>query len=395
MRNLATVQEVLSIEEIPGAEKVELVRFKDSDFVAVCNKNLHTVGSQVVMFEADSILENVAGMEWMEPFGFRVKMIRMAGVISQVVLAPISILPAGNYTNDQDVTDLLGVTKWEASSEEVPNPKIGDWPYAYATKTDETRLQSMKELTDKVHQLHPNLLLQVDEKLEGQSSTWLMLQNEQVLHAASRNFIVEVKPNDAFDRAAKYHNLEDCMKKFLNTEPTINSITLQGELVGPGVANNYYKLADNKVFVFNITIKYKDGSEEKIPAGKRQSWLDKNLPESKLKTPGTYEKISITQVKDLSEKVNTLKSLLNPELWAEGVVVRPVNQDIYIVYKGLQDSRLSFKIISDNYENLVKNAKHNKAPKEPKEPKPIPEWALAKKAEAEARRQAKLQEEQS
>ncbi len=389
MRSLASVQEIASISEIPDALNVELVRFKDSDFVAVCNKNLHKVNTQVVIFEADSIVDKVPSLSWMEPFNYRVKMVRMAGVVSQVIVAPIDILPEGVYTNNQDVTKLLQVTKYQEEEAETDSLAIGAWPYKYAHKTDETRLESLKGLIDKIKQYYPNELFAISEKVEGQSATFIMTQDERVLHSASRSQLVAVKPQDQFDRAITHHNLKGRFTGFLEANNGVESLTIQGELHGPGIAKNYYKLDTNELAVFDIFVAYKDGTREIISIKDTNDWLVNNFNKYGDQAPiwhtFVYKTVTVDELEtNLREFVDNLQSGINPDLLAEGVVIRPYTRDINMIFRGLPNSRLTFKMISNRYETEVRNPPA--APKPKKEPKPIPEWALAKRAEAEARR---------
>src|SRR6185503_10263785 len=72
------------------------------------------VGDLAVYCEIDSLLPDRPEFEFLKARGFRIRTIRLRGEISQGICFPLSILPEGTeITEGADVTDALGVTKYE------------------------------------------------------------------------------------------------------------------------------------------------------------------------------------------------------------------------------------------------------------------------------------------
>lgn len=153
-RKLASVQYVHHITPIEGADKIECVHVLEWQCVA--NKGQFQVGDHCVYMEVDSFLPVCERFEFLRSNsfrkseilgdGFRLKTLKFRGQISQGLVHPLSILPEGNYELGDDVTEILGIRKWEVE-ERVTNSgtMIGDFLDGIP-KNDELRVQSFLEL---------------------------------------------------------------------------------------------------------------------------------------------------------------------------------------------------------------------------------------------------------
>lgn len=73
---------------------------------------------------------------------------KFRGQISQGLVQPLSILPEGTYKIGDEVTELLGIRKWEVEERVTSSGTIiGEFPDGIP-KTDELRVQSYPELID-------------------------------------------------------------------------------------------------------------------------------------------------------------------------------------------------------------------------------------------------------
>lgn len=91
-RKLVTIQTVTDIQPIPGADNIDQARVMG--WTVVVKKGEFQIGDPCIFFEIDSVLPD--GPEWsefMRPRGFRVKTVRLRGVLSQGLALPITILP--------------------------------------------------------------------------------------------------------------------------------------------------------------------------------------------------------------------------------------------------------------------------------------------------------------
>ena len=101
MRHLVTIQEILDIQPIEGADKIEKAKIRD--WWVVIQKGLHKIGEKVVYFEIDSFLPIKKEYSFLlkgsspkkmlvdgkEMEGIRLKTIRLRGQISQGLIMSI------------------------------------------------------------------------------------------------------------------------------------------------------------------------------------------------------------------------------------------------------------------------------------------------------------------
>ncbi|MBO4779036.1 MAG: hypothetical protein J5497_00190, partial [Selenomonadaceae bacterium] len=111
MRHLASIKTIRDLKPIANADKIECAVI--DGYNCVVKKGEFVVGDFCVYCENDSILpKNNPNFAFLE--GKRIKIKRLRGVYSYGIAFPIDILPTGGTYNDgDDVTELLGVTKWE------------------------------------------------------------------------------------------------------------------------------------------------------------------------------------------------------------------------------------------------------------------------------------------
>lgn len=233
MRKLASVQVVDRIDPIEGADRIEAARVMG--WTVVAKRGEFAVGDRCVFFEIDSLLpETAEWAEFMRPRGFRVKTVRLRGVLSQGLALPLSILgPGAGFSVGDDVTERLGVRKWEPPVPEVEGI-AGPFPSG-VPKTDEIRLQSALGVLDEIRGLD----FYVTTKLDGQSAT-LFRGIDGRFGACHRNFEIK-RGNGALWQVAT--RLEALVPA---------GFAIQGELCGPGIQKNRLDLEAPEFFAFNI-----------------------------------------------------------------------------------------------------------------------------------------------
>lgn len=129
MRKLASIQCVWKIEPIDGADRI--VCASVLGWKCVVNKEQFNEGDLAVYFEVDSFLPIKPEFEFLRSSsykktdimgeGFRLKTQKFRGQVSQGLLLPLSTfpeIPADAKLGD-DVTELLGVKKWEVEDVET------------------------------------------------------------------------------------------------------------------------------------------------------------------------------------------------------------------------------------------------------------------------------------
>jgi hypothetical protein len=117
MRKLASIQRIISINEIKDAQNIETATILG--WQVVVKKNEFKESDLVVYCEIDSVLPDKPEFEFLRERKFRIKTIKLRGKISQGICFPLSILPEKTkISEDKDVTEILGITKFEPYQEQ-------------------------------------------------------------------------------------------------------------------------------------------------------------------------------------------------------------------------------------------------------------------------------------
>jgi len=340
-RKLATIQKISKLEPIEKADRIETASILG--WKCVVKKGDFKEGDSVVYFEIDSFLPIKPEYEFLRENcykkfedgreGFRIKTRRMRGQFSQGLVLDGGILPEGLYEVGQDVTELLGVVKYEP-----PMPKClmglakGKFP-SFCVKTDETRVQLLQDVINR----HVGLDCYVTEKIDGSSTTYFIRENE--FGVASRNLELKEGSN-AYWIWATENNVEAKLRN-LN-----RNIALQGEVYGNGINGNPLKIPSIDVRFFNAF---------DIDKCQFLSFAEfKALIESLgFKTvPVITEQYRLSNNIDELVKFSVGKSLITPSAWREGIVIRPLKEvmDLGMSIAGFGNTgRLSFKVINPEY----------------------------------------------
>jgi len=341
MRKLASIQKIRAIHPIKGADKIELVMINDWQVVAAKAEG-HVAGDLVVYCEIDSMLPEIPEFEFLRKgcykvlpdgtAGFRLKTIRLRGELSQGLI--ISLAAATKIAEsrghalsnevDTDVADALGIIKYDPPlPAHLAGMALGLFP-AFIQKTDEERCQG---LTDRWEELRENTYY-VTEKLDGSSVTFFL--NDGVFGVCSRNLnLAETEGNTQW-RLARELDLEERLRRLGK------NIALQGELIGPGIQGNQYRLNKHEVRVFNV---FDIGTHRKMSLSETLDTLGiLNEQGPKIMTVPLF-KINYrlpSTIEELLEEAEG-KSTLCEEAEMEGIVLRTL------------DSRVSFKAISNRF----------------------------------------------
>ena len=255
-RKLATIRKITNITPIEGADKIELVTVGGWKVVAAKDVN-HKIGDLVVYCEIDSFLPIKEEFEFLRKSsykkmsdgteGFRLKTIKLRGQVSQGLILPIKELSifqfasSSNLSEGDDVTDILGITKYEPPiPAELAGKVKGGFPH-FIPKTDEERVQNLSKEYDE-WKLQSKHKFYVTEKLDGSSATYYI--KDGVFGVCSRNLELLETEGNTFWKVARELDLENKMKS-LNM-----NISLQGELIGEGIQGNPYKIKGQTVRFF-------------------------------------------------------------------------------------------------------------------------------------------------
>lgn len=351
-RKLATIRKIEEIKPIEGADAIEAARV--DGWWVVIKKGEYEVGDTVIYLEIDSwvpqelapfLVKGAIPREYNGVKGERLRTVKLRGQISQGLILPLynyeptaAAMQASHSTRPYDpdeshfdVTEVLGIQKWEPEVAASMRGTIrGNFP-SWLRKTDQERIQNCyKEVSKKFDSIWI-----AEEKLDGSSMTVGVL-NEDV-HVCSRNLSIK---------------LDDIENTFVKTALSTNAISallsygkniaLSGELIGPGIQGNKYALTNHQWHIFDIY---------DVDAARYMTPFERADVLAELMMMHGLEVRAVPYVAGCSLKGMTVDDLLNH---AEGEsALNPKTQREGIVWKCLDDGDLSFKAISNAW--LIKN----------------------------------------
>ena len=261
MRKLATVRRIDNILPIAGADAIECAVV--GGWKVVVKKGEYQVGDLGIYCEIDSWIPHSLApflskgqhprvFEGIE--GERLKTIKLRGQLSQGLLLPMGTIPKvlgvtyyppDAYQEDTDVSELLGIVKWEkVLPAQLAGQAKGNFPTAIP-KTDQERVQNLvKEI-----ELAQGDEFEVTEKLEGSSMTCYLIGDE--FGVCSRNLDLKETEGNSFWATARAEDIETKMRR-LRVKSTFTDFAVQGELIGPGIQGNIYNLSKCQFRVFDV-----------------------------------------------------------------------------------------------------------------------------------------------
>lgn len=298
MRKLAHIEKIEWKRPIEGADRIELVGVLGWQCIA--KKDEFAVGDLCVYIEIDSIVDKTnPDFEFLEKRNYKIKTMKMKGVLSQGIVFPLTLLYFTNkvYNIGDDVTEILKITQVE---DEIPKQtpqnkmttlkqrhkklcknKVFMWLMKFAwfrkiafkllipkkkpkkfpewiIKTNETRLQNMPFVLD----AYKGKPMVVTEKLDGTSTSFGLRKEKKRKYefaVCSRNVRqADINQKCFYDdnvyheMAIKY-NVKEVLLKILEKYKA-TTVVLQGETIGEAIQKNKYDLKGRDFYAFNLII---------------------------------------------------------------------------------------------------------------------------------------------
>lgn len=338
MRKLATIRKICAILPIEGADAIELAVV--SGWKVVIKKGEYKPGDLAVYCEIDSwVPSKLAAFlsKGKEPREFegikgeRLRTIKLRGQLSQgLLLKPDIALPFTNsFKIGDDVSEVLGIVKWEMPlNAQLVGVCKGNFP-SLIPKTDQERVQNLKAKCWRMA-IESRIKFEVTEKLEGSSMTCYLIDNE--FGVCSRNMDLERDERNSFWEVAIRNNIEELMRR------RGGNFAIQGELIGPGIHNNIYKLSQPEFFVFDV-YNVRDGKYFS-PDSRREmiSSMGLNHVPVIAHSAELFDNLGITDIDGVLTFAEGISMLFRTE--REGVVFKQETEG---------DNGMTFKGISNKY----------------------------------------------
>lgn len=288
-RQLASFRVLGGVIPHPNADNLEIALV--DGWKCIVKKGDFKAGDRVIYFEIDSLLPITPQFEFLRKYayvnkswmpkelgvsdGFRIKTIKLRGEISQGLVVPV---PKDlELTDDSyDLTEHFKVLKYEVplSKEFASHFALGSggkFP-SFFPKTGETRIQNkfsevqenknrMFEVTRKYHGMSISFYAKLADDLTFFERTKLTLANwfgfsmKPIYRYGVCSHNVELKLNcigNTFVDFANNSGIMQMLANYVESNPELPEIALQGEICGPGIQDNHHGLDEITVYVFNI-----------------------------------------------------------------------------------------------------------------------------------------------
>ena len=343
-RKLASIQRIKDIKPIDGADNIECCGVLG--WHCVSRKGEFKQGELVCYLEIDSLLARAPWNEFLFKPGrddaslhYRLRTVKLRKQVSQGLVLPVSILngkkfasdirdnPVYEWTEGQDITELLGITKFEPTIPACLAGQVkGQFP-SYIPKTDETRIQAEPEVLKEL----ANKQVYITMKMDGSSGTFFFYEGE--FGVCSRNLEFKEDGDNTFWKVAKKYDLPTKFKAMGR------NVAIQAELCGPSIQKNRLNLKEHDIYVFNAY---------DITAA---CYLDSNYVSDiaaslGLKMVPTIYCGVFDPILDIPKLLEMAKGKYpGTENHREGIVIRPVVEEYSPSLKG----RLSIKVINQDY----------------------------------------------
>jgi RNA ligase (TIGR02306 family) len=247
-----------------NADRLSLAKLASMTYQFVIGKEQYQAGDLVVYFPIDSLIPQPI----IEQLGLtgklsgaeknRVKTARLRGEISQgIVGSPALLLPDWSperYHEGQDVAALLGVTKYDPPPVISMEGNLVPLP-AMVSVYD---IEGAERFASIVEQYLMDAPVLITEKLEG-SHFSISIDEGGEIAVSQRRYRIEPVEGVEHDwhKVARLSGLREKMPALreavqdaLGKVPHV--VNVRGEMIGPGIQGNYYKLPTQTVRIFEI-----------------------------------------------------------------------------------------------------------------------------------------------
>ena len=362
-RKLVTIQQISAITDIPGADFVAVATIQG--WQVIVKKTEFKVNDLCLFYEIDSFLPLEPRYDFLKKTtkfdgkeGYRLKSIKLRGVLSQGLALPLSMFPEITTTKlDFDYSSQLNVIKYDNEQQEYsqkPGLKSGKARGSFPSqipKTDQPRIQNLvtyfSTMTDE--EFEETL------KLDGSSMTCYKIIHTPTLWervksifgvkhkpyhfgVCSRNLELKPTANNrlVFDNQGKesIYDQSDfwtATYKYKLEDKLPTGYAIQGELIGPKIQANQEKVSELEFYCFDV-FNISTGSYL-LPQERREFCALHNIPH--VPVINTHSTPLQLGLEDLLKHVEGQS--MNPGTVSEGRVYKHISKPI------------TFKAISNKY----------------------------------------------
>jgi len=235
---LASVEKIETVALHPNAERLDIVTV--GGYSCIVGRGSYQTGDICILIQPDTILPDA---DWAKPYVVnnpkrRVRAIKLRGEWSFGIVEKVALLGDGVFCAGQDVSDLLGLTKYEPVTNEPGH--VGGLPHGIP-KTDQTRYQGLRKLPYGKE-------VYVTLKVDGQSATYFV--KDGVFGVTSRSMAIDPSVENRYTTLANKYDLQNKLVAYCEKHGV--NLALRGESYGVGIQshnhNPHAKLPNDIVF---------------------------------------------------------------------------------------------------------------------------------------------------
>lgn len=250
-----TVEEIKQVGPIPGADRIEVASLSGLDYSFVILKGQFKPGDKVLYFPVDSLVPiDVSRKMGLEgklsgKNKDRIKTVKLRGQISQGIVTNLSLVPEHVVVQGpQAITDCLGVKKYDPPEVPCHNAVLRGLPDGvpvYDIESADRYVEIAARLMDQE--------VMVSEKVEGSNFSVLVTSSGVMVNQHNYTIIPKEGAEHTFWKVAQEQGIIDFAKSVSSANGG-KDVVVYGEMLGPGIQKNIYKLVKHKVLLFDVMV---------------------------------------------------------------------------------------------------------------------------------------------
>ena len=330
----ATIEKIAGVLSHPNADRMSLAKVKG--WTVCIKKDEYKVDDLCIYVQTDSILEECPQYEFLRNKDFRIRPMKLRGVLSQGIIFPISMLKdfgVDTLIVDEQVVGTDVSKHIKASHYEKPIPtclagKVKGHLPSFLKKTDEENIENVvdiiNELTGKPYY--------ITIKVDGSSGSFYL--KDFVFGVCSRNLDLKEDEVNGFWKIARTYDIENKLKSHFPDK----NICVQGEVYGPGIQGNRLSMPNISVALFNL---WDIDSRTYLGYDLLVDFCNSaKIPMVKVIKSGTMFDMSMEDLQKLADE-----SVYDNGTPVEGIVLRPQTSFVSVI----MEKPLSVKIMNEKF----------------------------------------------
>ena len=249
-----TLEVIETVRHHPNADRLDICTLAGMSFQFVTGRDQYKPGDRVLYFPIDAQLPprvlkeiglegRLAGKE-----KNRVKTIKLRGEISQGIVADTKLIEGCVDNSVEEITSYLGVTKYEPEAVLISGAKLLPLPHGMSVYD----IEGADRFTAVLEQMM-DLPVIITEKLEGTNFSVMYHRPEDEIFVNShrRTIVLNEGSEHTAWTCARDQGIIELAKHLADGH---ESVVIFGELIGPGIQGNIYKLKKHHVYGFDVKV---------------------------------------------------------------------------------------------------------------------------------------------